>query len=53
MINLDHVSLDNQSRYSLGVTEFLSELCNRLFADITEMNEKCHKLNPACHLSLL
>ncbi len=49
MINLDHVSLDNQSRYSLGVIEFLSELCDRLFADTTEMNEKCHKLNPACH----
>lgn len=53
MVNLDHVSLDNQSRYSLGVIEFPSELCDRLFADTIEIIEKYHKLNPACHKTVL
>ncbi len=47
---LDHVCLDNQSHYSLDVTEFLSELYERqiLLVDTIEMNEKYHKFNPTC-----
>ncbi len=41
MVNLDHVCLDNQSHYSLDVTEFQS-----VFTDTIGMNGKCHKLNP-------
>ncbi len=41
MVNLDHVCLDNQSHYSLDVTEFQSA-----FTDTIGMNGKCRKLNP-------
>ncbi len=49
--NLDHVSLNNQSHYSLDVIEFQSELCDTQlsFTDPMGMNEKCRKLNPTCH----
>ncbi len=46
--NLDHVSLNNQSYYSLDVIEFQSELCDThwAFIDTIGMNEKCRQLNP-------
>ncbi len=42
MANLDHVSLTNQSHYSLDVIEFQSELCDTQspFMDPIGMNEK-------------
>ncbi len=45
---LDHVCLDNQSHYSLDVTEFLSGWYERqiLLVDTIKMNEKYHQLNP-------
>ncbi len=48
--NSDHVSLNNQSHYSLEVIEFQSELCDTQspFTDTIGMNEKCRKLNPTC-----
>ncbi len=46
--NSDHVSLNNQSHYSLDVTGFQSELCYT-FMDPIGMNEKCRKLNTTCH----
>ncbi len=50
MANLDHVCLNNQSHYSLDVTEFPSELCDTQssFIDSIGMNEKSRKLNPTC-----
>lgn len=49
--NLDHVSLNNQSYYSLDIIEFQSELCDTqtLFMDLIGMNGKSRKLNPTCH----
>ncbi len=48
--NLDHVSLNNQSHYSLDIIEFQSELCDiqSPFTDTIGMNEKCRKLNLIC-----
>ncbi len=48
--NLDHVCRNNQSHYSLDVSEFQSELCDTQspFMDTIGMNEKCRKLNPTC-----
>ncbi len=45
---LDHVCLDNQSHYSLDITEFLSGWYERqiLLVDTIEMNEKYHQFNP-------
>ncbi len=42
--NLDHVSLNKQSHYSLDVIEFQSELCDTQspYTDTIEMNDKCH-----------
>ncbi len=50
MANLEHMCLDNQSHYSLDITEFLPDLCDSqsLFTDTIEINEKCRKLNPTC-----
>ncbi len=50
MANLEHVCLNNQSHYSLDVTEFPSELCDTQssFIDSIGMNEKSRKLNPTC-----
>ncbi len=44
---LDHVCLNNQSQYSLYITEFQSELCDTqsLFTDTIGINEKSCKLN--------
>ncbi len=49
--NLDHVSLNNQSHYSLDAIEIQSELCNTQspFTDNIGMNDKCRKLNYTCH----
>ncbi len=50
MANLDHVSLNNQSHYSLDVTDFQAELCDTqsAFKDIIGMNGKFRKLYPVC-----
>ncbi len=50
MANLDHVCRNNQSHYSLDITEFQSELCDYQspFTDSIRMNEKCRKLNATC-----
>ncbi len=51
---LDHVSLNNQTYYSLDVIEFQSELCDTQspFTDPIGMNENCRKLNPTCKKSV-
>ncbi len=53
MANLDHMCLNNQSRYSLDVIEFQSELYHTqsAFTHTIGMNEKCRNLNPTCHIS--
>uniref|UniRef100_A0A9J8AYS3 Uncharacterized protein n=1 Tax=Cyprinus carpio carpio TaxID=630221 RepID=A0A9J8AYS3_CYPCA len=40
--------VNNQTHYSLDITEFHSELCSNLFTDPVGMNEECRKLNPTC-----
>ncbi len=49
--NLDHVSLNNQSHFSLDVIEFHLELYDikSAFTDTIGTNENCRKLYPICN----